>query len=133
MPLFMLATDISSYIMKRSDKAVLNRLRQTSADDVCISVVTKWELMFGVEISPRRVENQAAIAGYLRNIEVLDLPVESAAHYAEIRAYLRSSGTPIGANDLFIAAHARSLGMTLVTNNTREFHRVPGLTVENWS
>jgi len=133
MPLFMLATDISSYIMKRSDKAVLNRLRQTSADDVCISVVTKWELMFGVEISPRRVENQAAIAAYLRNIEVLDLPVEAAAHYAEIRAYQRSRGTPIGANDLFIAAHARSLGMTLVTNNTREFHRVPGLTVENWS
>lgn len=133
MPRFMLDTDISSYIMKRLDKGVLNRLRQTSPGDVCISVVTKCELTFGVEISPRRIENQAALDADLRNTEVLDLPDEAATHYAEIRAYLRTRGTPIGPNDLFIAAHARSLRMTLVTNNTREFHRVPGLTVEDWS
>jgi tRNA(fMet)-specific endonuclease VapC len=63
----------------------------------------------------------------------MDFPDEAAAHYAEIRARLKSGGTMIGANDLFIAAHARSLGLTLVTNNTREFARVPKLKIDNWA
>ena len=70
---------------------------------------------------------------YLRYVEVLDYGADAAPHYAEIRAALKRSGTPIGANDLFIAAHARSLGLVLSTNNTREFGRVADLKLENWT
>jgi tRNA(fMet)-specific endonuclease VapC len=130
---YMLDTDISSYIMKRSHDTVLRRLQTVPIGAVCISVVTKSELLFGVEVSPRRQQDQAALDEYLRHVEVLDLPDEVALHYAQIRAGLKVRGTMIGANDLFIAAHARSLGLTLVTNNTREFGRVQGLNIENWT
>jgi tRNA(fMet)-specific endonuclease VapC len=133
MALYMLDTDISSYVMKRSHDAVLRRLRKTPVGDVCISVITKSELMYGVEVSPRRQQDQAALDAYLRHIGVLEYPDEAALHYAQIRAALKVSGTMISANDLFIAAHAHCLGLTLVTNNTREFGRVQGLSVENWN
>ncbi len=133
MPVYMLDTDISSYIMKRSHDAVLERLKQTPIHDVCISVITKSELMFGVELSPRRQQDQTALDEFLRYVEVLDFPNEAALHYAQIRATLKQIGNMIGGNDLFIAAHARSLGLTVVTNNTREFGRVPDLSIENWS
>ena len=133
MAVYMLDTDISSYVMKRSHDAVLKRLQKTPVGDVCISVITKSELMYGVEVSPRRTQDQAALDAYLRHVEVLEYPGEAALHYAQIRAALKVSGTMIGANDLFIAAHTRCLGLTLVTNNIREFGRVPGLTVENWT
>ncbi len=133
MAVYMLDTDISSYIMKRSDAAVLRRLPGVPVGDVCISVITKSELLYGVEVSPRRQQNQAALDAYLRYVEVLDFPDEAALHYAQIRAGLKLHGTIIGANDLFIAAHARCLGLTLVTNNTREFGRVQGLNIENWT
>ena len=133
MPVYMLDTDISSYIMKRSNAAVLRRLPGVPVGDVCISVITKSELMYGVEVSPRRQQNQAALDAYLRYVEVLDFPDEAALHYAQIRADLRLHGTMIGANDLLMAAHARFLGLTLVTNNTREFGRVPRLKIENWT
>jgi tRNA(fMet)-specific endonuclease VapC len=128
---YMLDTDISSYIMKRSHDTVLRKLQAVPIGAVCISVVTKSELLFGVEVSPRRKQDQAALDEYLRHVEVLDLLDEAALHYAQIRAALKVRGTMIGANDLFIAAHARSLGLTLVTNNTREFGRVQGLNIEN--
>jgi tRNA(fMet)-specific endonuclease VapC len=130
---YMLDTDISSYIMKRSHDTVLRKLQTVPIGAVCISVVTKSELLFGVEVSPRRKQDQAALDEYLRHVEVLDLLDEAALHYAQIRAALKVRGTMIGANDLFIAAHARSLGLTLVTNNTREFGRVRGLNIENWT
>ena len=133
MPRYMLDTDTCSYIMKRSNDAVLKRLGTLPVSDVCISVITKSELLFGVEVSPRRRQDQAALDAFLNYIEVLDLPDQASLHYAGIRADLRKLGTMIGANDLFIAAHARSLGLTLVTNNTREFGRVPRLLIENWT
>jgi tRNA(fMet)-specific endonuclease VapC len=133
MPVYMLDADISSYIMNGSDEAVARRLSRTAANDVCISVITKSELLFGVEISPRRHQNQKALDDYLRFVTVLDLPEEAALHYAQIRAALRQKGTMIGSNDLFLAAHARALSLTLVTNNTREFGRVPHLKFENWT
>ncbi len=133
MPVYMLDTDISSYIMKRSHDGVLSRLQQIPIGDVCISVITKCELLYGVELSPRRSQDQAALDAYLRHVQVLEYPDDAALHYAQIRAFLKSSGSMIGANDLFIAAHARSLGLTLVTNNTREFGRVPDLQIENWT
>ena len=90
-------------------------------------------LLFGVEVSPRRQQDRAALDEYLRHVEVLDFPDEAALHYAQIRAALKARGTMIGANDLLIAAHARSLKLTLVTNNTQEFGRVPELHIENWT
>ena len=133
MPRFMLDTDTCPYIMKRSNHALLKHLSKTPVNDVCISVITKSELLYGVEVSLRRQQDEAALNGFLRYVEVLDFADEAARHYAEIRAHLKSGGTMIGANDLFIAAHARSLGLTLVTNNTREFRRVPKLLIENWT
>lgn len=130
---YMLDTDTCSYIMKRSNDALLKRLRRTPVSDVCISVITKSELLFGVEVSPRRQQDEAALNAFLRYVEVLDFPDEAARHYAKIRADLKTRGRMIGANDLFIAAHARSLGLTLVTNNTSEFGRVSNLAIENWA
>ena len=133
MPRYMLDTDTCSYIMKRSNPAVLNRLQQVPVSDVCISVITKSELLYGVEISPRRHQDEIALDAFLAHVDVLDFPDEAATHYANVRANLKSQGALIGANDLFIAAHARSLGLTLVTNNTGEFERVPNLMIENWT
>ena len=133
MPRYMLDKDTCSSIMKRSNDAVLKRLQQVPVGDVCISVITKAELLFGVELSPRRQQNEVALNAFLRYVEVLDFPDEASLHYAKIRADLRTLGTMIGANDLFIAAHARSLGLMLVTNNTREFGRVRDLAIENWT
>jgi tRNA(fMet)-specific endonuclease VapC len=133
MPEYMLDTDISSYIMKRSHDAVLRRLQKVPIGAVCISVITKSELLYGVEVSPRQQQDHAALDEYLRHVEVLDFPDEAAVHHAQIRAALKASGTMIGANDLFIAAHARSLELTLVTNNVSEFGRVQNLKFENWT
>jgi len=133
MPRYMLDTDTCSYIMKRSNSGVLERLGSLPVSDVCISVITKSELLFGVEVSPRQRQDQAALDAFLNYIEVLDFTDAASSHYARILADLRKLGTMIGANDLFIAAHARSLGLTLVTNNTREFGRVSRLAIENWT
>jgi len=137
MPRYMLDTDTCSYIMKRSNDSVLKRLSTLPVSDVCISVITKSELLFGVEVSPRRRQDAAALSAFLHYIQILDFPDEASLHYARIRADLRKLGTmfgaKFGANDLFIAAHARSLGLTLVTNNTREFGRVSRLVIENWT
>jgi tRNA(fMet)-specific endonuclease VapC len=133
MPRYMLDTNTCSYIMKRSHDRVLQRLAKIPVSDVCISVITKSELLFGVEVSPNRGKDEAALAAFLRYVDVLDFPDHAALHYAQIRADPKAHGTMIGANDLFIAAHARSLGLTLVTNNTAEFRRVRHLAVENWT
>ncbi|HEY4902015.1 MAG TPA: type II toxin-antitoxin system VapC family toxin [Candidatus Sulfotelmatobacter sp.] len=133
MPRYMLDTDTCSYIMKRSNQAVLKRLRKTPVSDVCISVITKSELLYGVEVSPRRQQDEAALAAFLHHVEVLDFPDEATTHYAKIRADLKTQGNMIGANDLFIATHARSQGLTLITNNTREFRRVRNLSTGNWT
>lgn len=133
MPVYMLDTDISSYIMKRTHDAVLSRLQRVAVSDVCISAISKAEVMYGVEVSPRQQKDQAALNEFLRYVEVLDYPAAAALDYATIRADLKVRGTMIGGNDLLIAAHARCLGLTLVTNNTREFSRVHSLKIENWT
>lgn len=84
-------------------------------------------------MSPRRAHDAAALAAFLPYVEAVDLDEDAALQYAEIRAGLKRLGVMIGANDLFIAAHARALGLTLVTNNTAEFERVPRLRLENWT
>ena len=133
MPEYMLGTDIASYIMNSKSPALLQKLQTVPTSAVCISAITKSEIMYGVEISPRQQEDRAALEFFLRHIEVLDYPAAAAADYGNIRAALKSRGALIGPNDTLIAAHARSLGLTLVTNNTREFGRVPRLKIENWA
>jgi tRNA(fMet)-specific endonuclease VapC len=111
----------------------LRRLQKVPVSDVCASVVTKSELLYGVEVSPRRQQDEAALKAFLNFVEVLDFPDHASSHYAQIRAQLKKSGKMIGASDLFIAAHARSLGLTLVTHNTQEFRRVNRLAIEDWT
>jgi tRNA(fMet)-specific endonuclease VapC len=130
---YMLDTDTCSFIMKRSSQPVMKRLRAVPVTSVCISVITKSELLYGVEVSPRHMQDATALQAFLPHVEVLAFPDAAAIHYAQIRADLKKRGQMIGANDLFIAAHARSLGLRLVTNNTAEFSRVKGLTLENWT
>ena len=130
---YMLDTDISSYFIHGSHASVERRMSGLSRDEVCISVITKGELLFGVEISPRRDRQAKGVAGYLEYVQVLDFPSGAAQEYASLRAELQRSGKPIGGNDTLLAAHARHLGLIFVTNNTREFARVPGLTIENWT
>jgi tRNA(fMet)-specific endonuclease VapC len=129
----MLDTDTCSYIMKRSNQTVIKRLRAVAVADVCMSVITKSELLYGVEVSPRREQDATALRAFLPHVDVLEFPEAAATQYAEISADLKKRGQVIGANDLFIAAHARTLGLRLVTNNTAEFGRVKGLTLENWT
>jgi tRNA(fMet)-specific endonuclease VapC len=130
---YMLDTDIASYIMNGKSPALLQKLQTVPTSAVCISAITESEIMYGVEISPRQQKDRAALEFFLRHIQVLDYPAEAAVDYGNIRAALRSRGAPIGPNDTLIAAHARCLGLTLVTNNTREFGRVKGLKLENWT
>lgn len=130
---YMLDTDTCSYIMKRSHPLVLKRLEAVPVSDVCMSVITKAELLYGVEVSPRRAQDAAALAAFLPYVEALDFSDEAALHYAGIRSDLKRRGVLIGANDLLIAAHARALELVLVTNNTAEFERLGGLAIENWT
>ena len=130
---YLLDTDTCSYVMKRSSDRLTKKLRTVPPADVCISVVTKAELLYGVELSPRRERDAVALAAFLRHVRVLELGEDAAGHYADIRANLKTRGQMIGANDLFIAAHARSQALILVTNNMAEFGRVEQLAIENWS
>lgn len=133
MPRYMLDTDIASYAMKMTSQRVLDRLSRTSVTDICISSIAKAELEFGVALSPRPAQDRDRMELFLRYVEVLDFPAEAAYDYGQIRADLKRRGQPIGANDMLIAAHARFLGLTLVTNNMREFLKVSGLKLENWA
>jgi tRNA(fMet)-specific endonuclease VapC len=130
---YMLDTDIASYIMGNKSRVLLEKLQTVPTSAICISAITKSEITYGVEISPRRERDRTALEFFLRHVQVLDYPADAAADYGQIRAALKMRGALIGPNDTLIAAHARCLGLTLVTNNTREFGRVPGLKMENWT
>ena len=130
---FMLDTNIIAYARNNRPEAVLQRLLQHRPEDICISAITLAELEYGVYNSLRPEQNQLALMTFLSSIAVVPFDADAAREYGLIRADLKKKGTLIGANDLLIAAHARALGVTLVTNNTREFERVEGLMVENWA
>jgi tRNA(fMet)-specific endonuclease VapC len=128
---WMLDTNTLSDLIRNPRGPVIQRLGSIEPDAVCTSIVVACELRFGA----KRKGSDALtdrVEQLLASLTVLPLDEPADRHYAEIRATLESSGTPIGNHDLFIAAHARSRGMTLVTHNVREFARVPGLQVEDW-
>jgi tRNA(fMet)-specific endonuclease VapC len=129
---WMLDTDICIFIMKHHPPQVRARLRRAAIGEVGISAIVLGELKLGIAKSKRRGDNTAALEDFLAYCIVLDWPQDAASTYADIRANLEAQGTPIGGNDLLIAAHAQHLGSTLVTNNTAEFERVSGLRLENW-
>jgi len=130
---YLLDTDICIYIIKRKPERVLARLLRTSRGDVGISAITLSELQYGVERSDRREQNRMALGAFIAPLEVLPYDRSVADHYGKIRAQLDMVGKPVGALDLLIAAHALTCGLVLVTNNEREFRRVPSLKVENWA
>ena len=129
---FLLDSDICIFAMKRRTPALLRRLDQRSTASA-ISVVAYGELAFVEAMTVHREEAAAHLAALLETLQVLPLPLEAARRYAAIRAELQRTGQPIGSNDLWIAAHALADDLTLGTNNEREFQRVPGLRVENWT
>ena len=129
---FMLDTNIIAYAKNNRPESVLQRFMEHRPEDMCISAITMAELEFGICKSSKPAQNRLALMMFLSEIQVVPFDGKAAQEYGLIRSELTARGTPIGANDLLIAAHARSLGLTLITNNGREFERVPGLTVENW-
>ncbi len=129
---YMLDTNICIYVIKHKPESVFRKLKKIKPEDVCISSITYAELAYGVEKSAQPERNRLALSMMLSSIEIVAFDDAAADEYGEIRAGLEKEGTPIGSLDMLIAAHARSLGCTLVTNNTKEFCRVEGLEVVNW-
>ena len=131
-PRYLLDTNVCIAYKKRK-LGIPERIEALSAGQVAMSVVTWGELMLGVEKSQQR-ERSLEILKWVREIiPVVGTDEEVGNHYGAIRGQLEMAGTPIGPNDLWIAAHARALGIPVVTNNTGEFARVSGLTVEDWT
>lgn len=130
---YMLDTNICIYSIKHKPEQVFHRLREHDPSEICISSVTYAELVHGVEKSQAVDKNRLALTLLLSNIEILDFDANAAEAYGKIRADLEKSGTPIGPLDMMIAGHARSLGYTAVTNNTKEFSRIKELKLENWA
>ena len=128
---YMLDTNIVIYVIKRRPPEVLATFNQ-HAGQLCISSITLAELIHGVEKSARPDHNLRQVEDFISRLTVLEYGNKASAHYGNIRAVLERKGTPIGVNDLHIAGHARSEGVTLVTNNIKEFERVEGLRLENW-
>jgi tRNA(fMet)-specific endonuclease VapC len=128
----LLDTNICIYIIKQQPITVLKRFLEYQVGDIGISSITLSELRYGVAKSAHKEKNAKALDGFIIPLEVVSFDESAARIYGEIRATLEKSGTPIGAMDMLIAAHAVSLGIPLVTNNTREFVRVPSLNVIDW-
>ncbi len=128
---YMLDTNIVIYVIKRRPIEVLEVFNR-HASQMCISSITLAELLHGAEKSAKQEHNLRQVEDFVSRLEVLEYGSKAAAHYGDIRADLERKGTPIGVNDLHIAGHARSEGLTLVTNNLREFERIEALRLDNW-
>lgn len=127
-----LDTNICSYILRRHPKSVVSRFATLDRGQIWLSAIVAAELRFGaVELASPRLTS--AVESWLAGFEVLPWPVEATHHYAQLRAALETAVQPIGNMDLMIAAHALAEDSVVITNNTREFHRVPGLAVEEWA
>ena len=128
---FMLDTNICIYIIKNYPPHLRHRFEQHRGN-LCLSSISLCELHYGAEKSQRRDHSLTEITLFAERLDVLDFPAQAAAHYGRIRSQLERAGAPIGIHDLLIGAHALSENLTLVTNNRREFDRIPGLLVDNW-
>ena len=130
---YMLDTNICIYLRQNRPPEVAARFRQMLHGDAVLSVSSYGQLLYGAERSQQRPRALESLARLVSLLPVIPLPEEAAEAYGEIRASLEAHGKMIGGNDLWIAAHAKSAGLTLVTNNEREFRRVPGLKLQDWA
>jgi tRNA(fMet)-specific endonuclease VapC len=130
---YLLDTNICVYVVRRKPPAVLARFEKLLAGQAALSIITFGELQYGAAKSQRRDEVLRSLDELTSFLPVLALPQAAGVHYGEIRAALEAKGQPVGGNELWIASHARAAGLTLVSNNEREFRRIPGLAVENWA
>lgn len=129
---YMLDTNICIYIIKKHPDTVLKKLVSLELGDICISSITLAELQYGVQNSHHQQKNKIALNEFISPFVIMPFEENAASHYGYIRTYLEKKGTPIGPLDQMIAGHAQSLNSILVTNNTKEFSRVPKLKIEDW-
>ena len=129
---YLLDTNIAAYIINERPFEVFTKFQSISKNEVFISSIVVAELWYGVAKSYKKEQNKFALEKFLAPLIIIDFDLIAAKFYAAIRADLEKKGTIIGSNDILIAAHALSLGLTLVTNNAKEFERVEGLKIENW-
>lgn len=132
-PKYMLDTNICIYIRSKRPAVVLERFKALEAGSVVMSVITFGELWYGVEKSANAEKARGLLKALCELVPVLIIPPNAGEHYGESRAVLEKSGTMIGNNDLWIAAHALAESLTIVTHNTKEFNRIPNLMVEDWT
>lgn len=133
--LFMLDTDTCIFLMREESQTLAEKVQSVPLQQQVMSAVTFAELSYGVQVcaTVKRKQNQVVLESLALHLAVLDWPQHAAKHYAEIRSDLKKRGAQLGAADLMIAAHARALGAIVVTNNVKDFGRVKGLEVENWT
>lgn len=129
---FLLDTNICIYIQRQRPGEVLARFQKLKPGDAAISVITWGELLYGAERSQQRKKAVEVLGEFKSLVPVLPMPENAGAAYGAIRATLESTGKLIGNNDLWIAAHAKAAGLAVITNNEKEFQRVPGLKILNW-
>jgi tRNA(fMet)-specific endonuclease VapC len=130
---YLLDTNICIYIIKKKPAIVLEKFKEYPLGTIGISTITLAELQFGIRKSSNPEKNLSALTQFIIPLEVLDFDYKATIEYGLIRAELEKKGTPIGPLDTLIGAHAKSLGLTLVTNNKKEFVRIAGLKIENWT
>lgn len=130
---YMLDTNICIYAIKHKPDTVIKKFLSHDPEELCISAITYAELMHGVEKSMAVERNRIAMSLFLSPITILQFDERAAEEYGRIKAELEKKGTPIGPMDTLIASHAKSRGLIIVTNNTRKFNRVAGLTIEDWA
>ena len=128
---YLLDTNICIYVIKNYPPELRERFN-CLAEQLCMSSITLAELHYGAEKSARRFENLQAITQFCARLDVLAFSAKAAVHFGEIRANVERLGTPVGPLDMLIGAHARAESLIVVTNNEREFQRLPGVRVENW-
>lgn len=131
--MYLLDTNICIFAMKNKFPPLTERLFEIHPSEICVSSVTVGELEYGAAKSLRTVQTRASILLFLSAFTILPFTAEDARRFGEVRAYLESQGTPIGPYDTMIAAHGAARGLTVVTNNIREFTRVPDLALEDWT
>ncbi|HXW27347.1 MAG TPA: tRNA(fMet)-specific endonuclease VapC [Xanthobacteraceae bacterium] len=129
---YMLDTNICIYVIKNYPRSLRERFNQL-AEQVCVSSITLAELYYGAEKSARVLQNIQEVEEFISRLDVLAFSPRAAKHYGQIRAELERAGAPVGPHDLLIGGHARAEGLIVVTNNLREFARMPGVRAENWA
>ncbi|VEN75391.1 tRNA(fMet)-specific endonuclease VapC [Candidatus Desulfarcum epimagneticum] len=129
---FMLDTNICIYIIKQKPPHVIDIFKQTEISQIGVSSITLSELTYGVSKSSKPGQNQVALAQFMAPLKILPYDDDAAQCYGDIRTHLEKKGAPIGPLDMLIAAHALSVPCALVTNNEKEFIRIPNLKIENW-